>query len=161
MTNHLSSGGNTIAFARQGALVVAVDIDARKLRLAAHNAAVYRLAHRVLLVRADFLALAAAGRLRADVVFVAPPWGGPDYRHHAAFRLQMMDVDGRAVLAAARQVSDRGAILLPRNVDRQQLAEEARRWPGRTVEVEENVVNGKVKTVTAYFGLARETQGDE
>jgi SAM-dependent methyltransferase len=64
-------GGNAIAFARQGSYVIAVDRDAERLRMAAHNARVYRVADRIRFVHGDALAhLAEAG-----LCFVDPPWG--------------------------------------------------------------------------------------
>jgi len=69
-------GGNAIQFAFTCERVVAVDIDAERLRLAKHNATVYGVADRICFVHGDFLELAP--RMRADVVFLSPPWGGPE-----------------------------------------------------------------------------------
>ncbi len=50
--------------------VIAVDIDPRRLRMAAHNAEVYGVRKRIEFIQADYMALARTGRLRADVVCV-------------------------------------------------------------------------------------------
>ena len=55
--------------------VIGIDIDASRLSLAAHNARVYDVSDRVQWLHGDFMALAP--HLRADVVFLSPPWGGP------------------------------------------------------------------------------------
>lgn len=57
--------------------MIAVDIDPVKIEMARHNAQVYGVADRIEFVVGDFFEL--AHRLYADMVFLSPPWGGPDY----------------------------------------------------------------------------------
>lgn len=45
--------------------------------MAKHNAAVYGVQDRIEFIVGDFVAL--ADTLKADVVFLSPPWGGPQY----------------------------------------------------------------------------------
>lgn len=72
---------------------MAIDIDPVRLDLARHNAAVYDAADRIEFVQGDFLQVAP--RLRADVVFLSPPWGGPDYLSAQVFDIKtMMEPDG-------------------------------------------------------------------
>ncbi|KAA8587582.1 hypothetical protein FQN60_016444 [Etheostoma spectabile] len=118
-------GGNAIQFALTGKRVLAIDIDPVRLNLARHNATVYSVADRIDFLQGDFLQLAP--RLRGNVVFLSPPWGGPDYLTAEIFRL-------------AKLISDNIVYFLPRNADMDQ------------VEVEQNLLNNKLKTVTAYFG---------
>lgn len=80
--------------------VLAVDIDPVRLDLARHNAAVYGAADRIEFLQGDFLQLAP--RLRGDVVFLSPPWGGPNYLSAEVFDIQtMMDPDGYPSTSAA------------------------------------------------------------
>lgn len=74
-------GGNAIAFAQTCRHVIAIEIDPLRLELARHNAAIYGVADRIEFVCGDYLALLPG--LRADVVFLAPPWGGVDYNANA------------------------------------------------------------------------------
>lgn len=67
------AGGNTIAFARAGSAVTAIDVDPARLALARHNAGVYGVADRVRWLVGDARALLPT--LSADVLFVDPPWG--------------------------------------------------------------------------------------
>lgn len=67
------AGGNAIAFARAGLAVVAVERDASRLALLAHNARVYGVEARITCVHGD--AITAARERSADVLFVDPPWG--------------------------------------------------------------------------------------
>lgn len=70
-------GGNSIQFARTCASVLALDIDPQRLSMASHNAAVYQTEASIEFVCADFLEVGS--RLKADGVFLSPPWGGPEY----------------------------------------------------------------------------------
>lgn len=80
--------------------MVAIDIDPVRLDLARHNAAVYDAADRIEFVQGDFLQVAP--RLRADVVFLSPPWGGPDYLSAKVFDIRtMMEPDGYPFTSSA------------------------------------------------------------
>ncbi|XP_005461591.1 trimethylguanosine synthase isoform X1 [Oreochromis niloticus] len=142
-------GGNAIQFALTGKRVLAVDIDPVRLDMARHNAAVYSVADRIDFIQGDFLQLAP--HLHADVVFLSPPWGGPDYLTAEVFDVRtMMEPDGFEIFRLAKLISDNIVYFLPRNVDMDQVASLA--GPGGKVEVEQNFLNNKLKTVTAYFG---------
>lgn len=74
-------------------LVLAIDIDAHRLDMARHNAVVYNVVDRIDFVQGDFLQLAPT--LCGDVVFLSPPWGGPDYLNADVFDIRtMMEPDG-------------------------------------------------------------------
>lgn len=64
-------GGNSIAFARKGCRVVAVEQDAARLEMAAHNARIYGVADRIRFVHGDARDHLGDGEL----VFADPPWG--------------------------------------------------------------------------------------
>uniref|UniRef100_A0A8B9ELL1 Trimethylguanosine synthase n=1 Tax=Anser cygnoides TaxID=8845 RepID=A0A8B9ELL1_ANSCY len=81
-------GGNAIQFALTSKRVIAIDIDPEKLSLARSNAEVYGVADKIEFVCGDFMVLAAD--LKADVVFLSPPWGGPDYATAEIFDIQTM-----------------------------------------------------------------------
>ncbi|NXP59515.1 TGS1 synthase, partial [Chloropsis cyanopogon] len=138
-------GGNAIQFALTSKRVIAIDIDPEKLRLARHNAEVYGVAERIDFLCGDFMALAAG--LRADVVFLSPPWGGPDYATADIFDIQtMICPDGYP----SQKITNNIVYFLPRNADINQVASLA--GPGGKVEIEQNFLNNKLKTITAYFG---------
>ncbi|XP_029310133.1 trimethylguanosine synthase [Cottoperca gobio] len=142
-------GGNAIQFALTGKRVLAIDIDPVRLDLARHNATVYNVTDRIDFLQGDFLQLAP--RLRGDVVFLSPPWGGPDYLTAEVFDIQtMMQPDGFQIFCLAKLISDNIVYFLPRNADVDQIASLA--GSGGKVEVEQNFLNNKLKTVTAYFG---------
>ncbi|KAF5926263.1 hypothetical protein HPG69_011393 [Diceros bicornis minor] len=73
--------------------VIAIDIDPVKIDLARNNAEVYGIADKIEFICGDFLLLAS--HLKADVVFLSPPWGGPDYATAETFDIRtMMSPDG-------------------------------------------------------------------
>ncbi|XP_071347536.1 trimethylguanosine synthase [Trachinotus anak] len=149
-------GGNAIQFALTGKRVLAVDIDPVRLDLARHNAAVYGVADQIDFLQGDFLQLAS--RLRGDVVFLSPPWGGPNYLTAEVFDIRtMMEPDGFEIFHRAKLISDNIVYFLPRNADMDQVASLA--GPGGRVEVEQNLLNNKLKTVTAYFGSLINSEG--
>ncbi|XP_016063225.1 PREDICTED: trimethylguanosine synthase isoform X2 [Miniopterus natalensis] len=142
-------GGNTIQFALTGKRVIAIDIDPVKIDLARNNAEVYGVADKVEFMCGDFLQLAPV--LRADVVFLSPPWGGPDYATAETFDIQtMMSPDGFEIFRLSQKITNNIVYFLPRNADVDQVASLA--GPGGQVEIEQNFLNNKLKTITAYFG---------
>ncbi|XP_063307455.1 trimethylguanosine synthase isoform X2 [Pelobates fuscus] len=142
-------GGNAIQFAMAGMKVIAVDIDPVKLSLAYNNAVVYGVADHIEFIRGDFMCLAPD--LRADVVFLSPPWGGPDYSSAETFDIKtMMLLDGFEVFRLSQQITRNIIYFLPRNTDMEQVASLA--GPGGQVEIEQNFLNKKLKTMTVYFG---------
>ncbi len=73
-------GGNAIGFARAGCNVVAaIERSETRIRLARHNARVYRVDDRIRFIHGNALALLAEperlGALKASILFVDPPWG--------------------------------------------------------------------------------------
>lgn len=168
-------GGNAIQFARTCSQVLAFDIDASRLRMARHNAAVYdddlplRYSDKLQLQCCDFVQFVTSVRPGfVDVVFLDLPWGGPQYLKKPVYDLDTMQIetvlDGRRVQMpvsqlfqlVAERVTRNIALFAPRNCDSQQLVALARFTDGR-VELEQNLLNRKLKTVTAYYGALVKT----
>ena len=142
-------GGNAIQFALTCERVIAIDIDPVKIEHARHNAIIYGVADRIEFIIGDYMTLAPT--LRADVVFLSPPWGGPSYSDATVFNLKtMIPMDGYKVFAVSRAITANIAYFVPRNADIEQLTSLAD-VDGK-VEIEQNLLNRKVKTMTAYFG---------
>jgi predicted RNA methylase len=66
------AGGNAIGFARAGCRVTAIELDAERLRMAQHNAALYGVSERITFVHGD--ARVHVPTLDADLLFIDPPW---------------------------------------------------------------------------------------
>ncbi|XP_019156764.1 PREDICTED: uncharacterized protein LOC109153322 isoform X4 [Ipomoea nil] len=145
-------GGNAIQFAQRCRHVIAIDIDPNKIDYAQHNAAIYGVSDQIDFIRGDSLTLAPM--LKVDVVFMSPPWGGPDYAKVKTFDIQTMlkPHDGHFLFNIATGIAPKVVMFLPKNVDINQLAELALSAnPPWSLEVEKNFLNGKLKAITAYF----------
>ena len=154
-------GGNSIQFALTCERVIAVDIDAGRLELARHNAGVYGVADRIEWVAGDWLEL--VHRVRADVVFLSPPWGGPAYSDAAVFDVRTMmggGIDGEQLLRDALAAAPNVAYFLPKNADAMRLEQLAAELDVG-VEVEECRLNGHVKGLMVYFGFDEEEWEEE
>ncbi|KAH7372940.1 hypothetical protein KP509_17G030300 [Ceratopteris richardii] len=146
-------GGNAIQFALAGHYVIAIDSDPRRIEYAYHNAQVYGVADRIDFVLGDFFSVSSS--ISADVIFLAPPWGGPQYLDVDVYDILTMlqPKDGLTLLNLAHSIAPNIIFFLPRNVDINQLSALQKMVSfSCSCEVERNFLNGKLKAVTAYFG---------
>lgn len=89
--------------------------------MARHNAEVYGVADRIQFITGDFLSL--HNRLQADVVFMSPPWGGPQYNRTEVYDLETMlqPAPVSQLIEAARKISPHLCLFLPKNSDVDQV----------------------------------------
>ncbi|XP_035210944.1 trimethylguanosine synthase-like isoform X2 [Stegodyphus dumicola] len=142
------AGGNTIQFAHTCNHVIAIDIDPKKVEMAKNNAKVYGVDQYIDFIVGDFFSIAPS--LKADVVFLSPPWGGPEYLNEQEYDISRIEPDIYKTIEAAQKITKNVALFVPRNTIVNQLARLA--GDGNNVEIEQNVLNKKVKTITAYYG---------
>ncbi|KZV45168.1 hypothetical protein F511_11768 [Dorcoceras hygrometricum] len=145
-------GGNAIQFAQRSKHVIAIDIDPNKIDYAVHNASIYGVEDKIDFVRGDSFSLAP--KLKADTVFMSPPWGGPDYTRVKKFDINTMlkPKNGKSLFNVGKRIAPKIVMFLPRNVDINQLAElSLAATPPWYLEVEKNFLNDRLKAVTAYF----------
>lgn len=97
--------------------MIAIDIDPNKIELAKNNARVYGVEDRIEFIVGDFTVL--ANDLKADVVFLSPPWGGPDYINIDNYKLEniLPPIGGIELFRIANKVAPCVAYFLPRNID--------------------------------------------
>lgn len=144
------AGGNTIQFAKTCHRVIAIDIDAKKIEMAKHNASIYGVSERIDFIVGDYFQLAAT--LKADVVFLSPPWGGPQYLKADVYDIEksLLPLPASELMAYSRKISPNIAIYLPRNTNTFQLAKLA--GPGKSVEIEQGFLDRKLIAITAFYG---------
>lgn len=154
-------GGNLIQYAIASAFVIGVEIDAARLAMARHNAEqVYGVSNADFLVAdftADFLRPHAA-----DVLFMSPPWGGPQYTTRHAFDPQLdislkPSYDGYALWldAAKRSKKGRVVVFLPRNTNVYRMAQMIKEGivGQQRFLVESNLIDERFKGITVYAGF--------
>jgi len=194
-------GGNAIAFAlhEDVSLVICVDIDREKLKMAANNASKYGVDPSKLLfvegnaievlrmydkgsktnsstgvagVGVDEIETCHGYNISGydvlppciDSVFLSPPWGGVDYLKsgNAGFELatcitinagDSKAIDGKELLELSASAAKNKSVIyfLPKNVNGFDIALASWNAGYRNMEMEQNCVNGKLKTVTIYL----------
>ena len=103
--------------------VIGMDIDKSKLVLAKHNAMVYQVEDKIELRVGDYFQ--RDHHLKADVVYMSPPWGGPEYLKQPEYSLAAMCGDhggGRKVIQVALEIAPKVAIHLPRNINKYEVS---------------------------------------
>ncbi|GMF14111.1 unnamed protein product [Phytophthora lilii] len=142
-------GGNVIQLAMTCKHVIAIDIDPEKIRMAKHNAAIYGVADKIEWIVGNSIDILP--KVKADAVFLSPPWGGVNYSRKL-FSLENMlvkGVTGLDLFAKARCVSKNIAYYLPRGTPTEDLEALT---PGEPVEREKIFLDKQLKVVTAYYG---------
>lgn len=103
--------------------VIGIDVDSRKIKLARNNAKVYDVENRIDLMVGDYFRSDEIPK--ADVVFMSPPWGGPEYNNETAYSFVGMCSEhggGRRILEIAREIAPKIVIHLPRNLDKHEVS---------------------------------------
>lgn len=126
---------------------------------------------RIEFILCDYLSFARTyaklppNRRTIEVVFLSPPWGGPEYlsgspakpgssqeqEEHPTFSLKdVSPVPGDELFRLTKKISKNIAYYLPRNQDLQEVS----RLVGRKdiIEIEEEWMGDKLKALTCYFG---------
>lgn len=119
--------------------------------MARHNATIYGVQDKIEFIVGSYFDLAKG--LKADVVFLSPPWGGPDYmRKDSIYDLEesLQPVPASKLMEDTRKITKNIAVYLPRNSNSKQLAFLA--GPGNAVEIEQNFLDRKLIALTAYYG---------
>jgi len=137
-------GGSAIGFGRAGKIVVAIEKDQSRLEMAKYNAALFDVSGQIEFINGDSLELLTI--LKADTIFLDPPWGGVDYNKREKFQLTDFEPDGTALLELAFSITDLVVIRLPKNFDFSQLESF-----GRKYELESNTLDRKLLHYCAYF----------
>lgn len=145
-------GGNAIQFAKTCDRVIAIEIDPVRVQLARNNARVYGVEDKIEFVVGDFFKLVPF--LKGDVLFLSPPWGGPDYSKIENFSLDLLKPkDGYKLFQAAQSITPNIIMFLPRNVDVNAVEELS--WlssPPLNHDIQENYIDRFFKGITVYFG---------
>ena len=119
--------------------------------MARHNANIYGVQDKIDFIVGNYFNL--VDKLKADVVFLSPPWGGPSYmKHDTIYDLEesLLPVPASKLMSETRKITSNIAVYLPRNSNTKQLAILAGK--GHAVEIEQNFLDRKLVAITAYYG---------
>ncbi len=134
-------GGSAIAFAASCKKVYALDIDPNRLEMAKHNAGIYGRAN-IEFIEGDFIEIAS--HLKADTVFLDPPWGGPSFMQKQSFSLNDLAPNGQQLLDIAFQYFPQVVLRVPEKFDFKELG-------SINYLVQPNILEGRVISKTIYF----------
>ncbi|KAJ1845302.1 Trimethylguanosine synthase [Coemansia sp. RSA 2703] len=141
-------GGNAIQFAEWCEHVIAIDIDPTRLAIAKNNAEVYGVSDRIEFILGDFYQLAPM--LQAQVVFMSPPWGGPEYLESSVYDLDKMPFHtAQEWVDRAQLISPNIVYFMPRNCNPRELADLC---PESSCDIEMNYMGTFFKSITVYYG---------
>jgi trimethylguanosine synthase len=137
-------GGNTIGFAKHAEHVYAIEIDHERIEMAKNNLKVYGLEDKVTFIEGDYFEVAPT--IQADAVFIAPPWGGPEYSQKQSFALEDFNPSGKAILDLAFNHFPKVVLQIPKNFDLSELDQF-----GKEYTVEDELYEENVMFKTVYF----------
>lgn len=138
------AGGSAIGFARSGKRVTAIELNPERLEMARHNAKLFGVQDHIEFINDDSVKLFPS--LRADSVFLSPPWGGPEYTKRPLFTFECFQPDGNLLMNLALRSADTIVMQLPRNFD----FNEFKRF-GVAVSISEDRVQGELLSYTAVI----------
>ncbi|CAG8537191.1 2850_t:CDS:2 [Funneliformis caledonium] len=142
-------GGNTIQFAKTCKKVIAIDIDEKKLHYAKNNASIYGVEDNIEFILGDVYDLIP--KLKADVVFLSPPWGGPSYLKSKGYDIKtMIPVDGERLFRETRNITKNIAYYVPKSINFDQMRKLCD--PDEVCEFQQVIVWEKIKSYVAYYG---------
>lgn len=84
-------GGNTISFARKFKHVNGVELTRNRCDMLKHNAQILGVENKISVYEGDYLDIWKS--LKQDVVFLDPPWGGPEYKRARKLDLYLGSVN--------------------------------------------------------------------
>jgi hypothetical protein len=108
-------GGSVITFALHCKMINAVEIDKKTAEILTHNVACYNLQKFVNIKQTDYLQI--MNDLQQDVVFIDPPWGGPDYKNATKLHLTLSGKDLQEIIQMYKIAPKLIIIKVPVNFD--------------------------------------------
>lgn len=114
--------------------------------MARRNSEIYGVAGKIEFILGDFFI--EAPKIKADGIFLDPPWGGPEYKELEGFKLINFSPDGNEILKLSFKCFKRVALKVPDFFDFNELNKF-----GKEYSIQDNMINGEVGFRTVYFGL--------
>lgn len=113
-------GGNTYSFSKYFETVNAIELDRLKYDYLAYNLSVLDTTN-VTLWNGDSLSILP--NLHQDIIFLDPPWGGPNYKDKKNIDLYLSDIELSEVCRMIKPYSNYIALKVPTNFDLDKFTE--------------------------------------
>ena len=154
------SGGNVIQFSKYGKKVFAIDIDKNKIDICKNNCNVYECENNIEFILDDYLNM--KGKIKADFVFLSPPWGGLKYKNSNVYSIKkFMQPNIIDIIRVSLNVAKFILFYVPRNLDLNELIDlvsfvknEIEINSGNKLSFDVRILysNQKIKTLLIIFG---------
>mmetsp|Transcript_2991 Transcript_2991/g.2711 ORF Transcript_2991/g.2711 Transcript_2991/m.2711 type:complete len:257 (-) Transcript_2991:58-828(-) len=153
MDGFAGAGGNVIQFAHY-CPTVGVEIDPNRIEMLKNNAKKYGVLDKIKCVQGDFLEV-AKGEGPVDVLFMSPPWGGPDYVKSKKYNIfAHITPDITKIMEVCNETTKNIILYMPRTVNPAQIVQLFKYMPNieRKVEFQLYCFGNKIKTVGCVIG---------
>ena len=137
-------GGMAIGFARAGKKVIAIDNNEKRLSMAKRNSSLFGVQDSIEFIGGDITQVLPS--LKADSVFLDPPWGGTDYNEKEEFSFADFEPEGRLLIDISFSVADSVVMRVPKNFNFEELDS-----IGLEYELQENIFSGQLLHYCVYF----------
>jgi len=107
-------GGNTISFSKYFKLVNSIEIDKKRFKLLENNINIFEL-NNIKLFNINFLI--KIKQLKQDVIFMDPPWGGPNYKTKKKVNISINNINLDEIIKNIAKQAKLIALKLPINFD--------------------------------------------
>ncbi|CCH60635.1 hypothetical protein TBLA_0D01270 [Henningerozyma blattae CBS 6284] len=160
-------GGNTIQLAKIFDKVYGIDNSIKHLYCTYKNSQTYNVENNTFLILGDWMKDKVReqfhykrdqSKIKLDIIFASPPWGGPEYLKSSKYDLEknLIPVGLTQLLQTLKECSDNIIIFLPKNSSLEQISQATRNVYGneskcRVVYIKEN---GYMKGICAMWGDA-------
>jgi len=81
-------GGDTLSFAKEFKSVNAIELDKTRFEYLKHNMSLFNCSN-IVFYNDDYLKL--INTIKQDVIYIDPPWGGPDYKTKKNIKIKIGD----------------------------------------------------------------------
>lgn len=153
MDGFAGAGGNIIQFAMNNK-TIAMEIDQSRLDMLKANAEIYKVTENIKFIKGDFLE-DAKSQAPLDVIFMSPPWGGPEYVKSKKYDIfTMITPDITKIMQTCNEITKNVVLYLPRSAHPAQIVQLFKYMPNieRKIEFQLFCVGSKVKTMCCYMG---------
>ena len=109
------------AFVRLLFTVIASDFDETKISMARQNSTIYGCRDKIEFKVQDYFSIVGQ---HADIVFMSPPWGGPEYLAREVYSFSSMceaNGGGENIAKIARSIAPKLVLHLPRTIDKKEV----------------------------------------